>query len=231
MPFRVVPQRDRKLNRLIREGRESSYTRGEEIYAAGAAADELFVVRAGHVRLVLPPGGHGNERVAAVAGPGELFGEEALRAAEARLLGARAGEPAVTVALPGPRTLRALRTTTHTLPLLLRACARDLAGTRWSGPGSGGPPAALRLADLLLELARRLGRSEGHGGEEIRIPHWFTHQELADMIGSHRSTVTTRINEWIYEGIVRDDDHALLILRPGALKKRSSGREAWLSGR
>lgn len=234
MPFHLVPQRDRKLNRLVQEGPVRAYARGEEIYGAGADADALYLVRRGHVALRLPPGAPDGGRIVAVAGPRELFGTEALEASATRLLGARAGEETEVVVLPGSRTLRAIRTTTHTLPLLVRAAGRDLARARWSGPGAAGPSTSARLADLLLELSRRMGRpseAAGKGTRTIRIPHWFTHQELADLVGGHRSTVTTLLNDWIYEGVLEDDDHALVVLRPGALEARGSGREGWISGR
>ena len=63
----------------------------------------------------------------------------------------------------------------------------------------------------------------------MRIPHWFTHAELADLVGAHRSTVTTQLNEWIYEGLLRDESGELLIARTDRLRKESSHREEWLA--
>jgi len=230
VPFRVVPKRDRNLNRVIRNGRETSYVREQIVYDVGEDADDLYLVRDGHARLTLPGRGGEPARTVLVAGPGEIFGLEALEPDAVRLLGARAGEPSTLVALPGARTLRAIRTTTWTLPLLLSAANRDLARALWAGPGARGPSTPRRLADLLLELARRLGEPVEEGGGAIRIPHWLTHQELADLVGAHRSTVTTRINDWIYQDLLDSDGRALVVRRPDELERRGSGRAAWLSG-
>ncbi len=221
----MVPQRDRKLYGIVKSGREVSACRGERLYGAGEPADELFVVRSGYVRLTLPEDGDRRPRTVAVAGPDELFGVDAVLSSTRRVFTATAGEDVTAVGVPGPRTLRAIRNTTWTLSLLVRSLHRDLARARWSGPGSGGPTTDRRLADLLAELAGRLG-VPGEGG--VRIPHWFTHQELADLIGGHRSTVTTRINEWIYAGLLEEDDHALVVRDPDGLHAAGSGREGWL---
>jgi DNA-binding transcriptional MocR family regulator len=52
---------------------------------------------------------------------------------------------------------------------------------------------------VILDLVERLGEPEGEG---FRLPHWFTHQELADLAGAHRSTVTTALNDWIWRGVL-----------------------------
>ena len=228
MPHKIVPQRDRKLNRLLKEGEELVLSRGGALYEAGSPAERLYMVRTGHVRLTLPSDDGGRERTAAVAGPWEIFGEEALVDGSRRAYGARAGEPARVSAVSGGDALRSIRGRGRTLPLFLRAAAVDLLRARWSSPGGSGPSTAERLADLLLELAGRFGKAES---ATIRIPHWFTHAELADLVGAHRSTVTTQLNDWIYEGLLQDGSNEVVIARPEALDRRSSGREEWLEGR
>ena len=42
---------------------------------------------------------------------------------------------------------------------------------------------------------------------------------LADLSGCHRSTVTTLLNEWIYEGFLRQVDGELRILKAESLPK------------
>jgi CRP-like cAMP-binding protein len=82
-----------------------------------------------------------------------------------------------------------------------------------------GASARARIADVILDLSRRLGEDEGR---RIRIPHWFTHQELADLSNVHRSTVTTTLNEWIYEGVLKEGQKSLIVAKIGALRKAGS---------
>lgn len=228
MPLKIVPQRDRKLNGLLDDGEELTVSRGETVYECGTPARRLYLVRDGHVRLTLPPDQRGRERTTAVAGPWELFGVEAMVEESRRPYGARAGEKASLVAVEGAEAFRSLRGTRRTLPRLLQAASVDLMRARWPSPGGSGPTTSQRLADLLLEFADRFGAEEDDG---IRIPHWFTHEELADLVGAHRSTVTTQLNDWIYEGLLQEGSNEIVLRRPEALDERSSGRERWVLGR
>lgn len=225
MPLKLVPQRDRKLNGLLKDGEEVTVSRGRPLWEMGDPAGTIMLVREGHVRLTLPRNGGSEERTVAVAGPWEVFGEEALVEGSLRPYSARAGEKLLCRAIDGAEAYRAIRGTRRTLPLLLKATSLDLLRARWPAPGSSGPTTGERLADLLLELACRFGKS---GQQGTRIPHWFTHAELADLVGAHRSTITTQLNDWIYEGVLRDDSGELVIVRAESLRERSSRREDWL---
>lgn len=227
MPLKLVPQRDRKLNGLLKKGDELTASRGHALYEIGDPAQSLMLVREGHVRLTLPQnGGARTERTVAVVGPWEIFGEESLVEGSRRPYAARAGEKLRIHSIDGAEAYKAIRGTRRTLPLLLKASSVDLLRARWPAPGSSGPTTAQRLADLLLELGCRFGEPDEEG---VRIPHWFTHAELADLVGAHRSTVTTQLNEWIYEGLLRDESGELLIARTDCLRKESSHREEWLA--
>lgn len=225
MPLKLVPQRDRKLNGLLKDGDEVTVSRGDSLWEMGDPARTVLLVREGHVRLTLPRNGGSEERTVAVAGPWEVFGEEALVEGSLRPYSAWAGEKLRCRAIDGGEAYRAICGTQRTLPLLLRAASLDLLRARWPAPGSSGPTTGERLADLLLELVCRFGKS-AEGG--TRIPHWFTHAELADLVGAHRSTITTQLNDWIYEGVLRDESGELVVVRTDSLRERSSSREDWL---
>lgn len=228
MPLKLVPQRDHKLHSLLQNADDVVAPRGRSLFEMGEPARALFLVREGHVRLTLPQGDRSGERTVAVAGPWEIFGEEALVSGSLRSYGARAGERVRIQAVDGEEAYRAIRTTGHILPLLLKAASTDLLRARWPAPGASGPTTAQRLADLLLELVCRFGQQDGDCEEEVRIPHWFTHAELADLVGAHRSTVTTQLNEWIYEGLLQEASGELVVARRNGLRERSSRREDWL---
>ena len=77
------------------------------------------------------------------------------------------------------------------------------------------------MGALLLHLSGRLGRAEEKKG--IRIPLRLPHRVLADLAGCHRSTVTTILNDWIYEGILTQKDGRFLILDPESLASSDPG--------
>lgn len=210
MPFRLVPRRDRKLNRLAKSGEELTLGRGEGVYRPGDPARDVYLVRSGHVEVWLGATDAAS-RVVALAGPLELFGLEAASSGPGvrRRYGARAGEGSILTVLPGKGVEQAFRTGVRTFPSALRALDGDLWRARWAGPGSAAPTTPQRVADVLLDLTGRFGREEAGPGTLLELR--LTHRVLADLAGAHRSTVTTLLNDWIYRGVVRDTGRGLVI--------------------
>ena len=218
MPLQVIPRRDRKLNRLIKAATPVEYRKGRTIYERGAESESVLLVQDGHVRLTLPRTGGTTDRTVAVVGPGELFGEEAVAGDVPRRYSAVAGSVCTVLPLSGTGVFKALRGSPKTLTMFLSSYDRDLAVARRLA-GSSGSSSKARIADVLLDLAYRLGDDDGR---RIRLEHWFTHQELADLAGAHRSTVTTALNDWIYEGVLNQRPKVLVVAKPGALRKAGS---------
>jgi CRP/FNR family cyclic AMP-dependent transcriptional regulator len=220
MPLKVVPQRDRKLHRLVKKGEALTLRKGETLFEPGGSGTKVFLVRSGHLRL-LRREGSGAHRTVAVAGPWELAGEEAAVSGVSRKTGAAAGEKTLVTLLNGEAVAQALRTAPKTLEAYLRAKEEELTLARClGGTGRSRGGASRRLSALLLHLSARLGRSEEAG---IRIPIRITHQALAELSGSHRSTVTTLLNDWIYEGLIRDEAGQIRILKKDGLARAGEG--------
>ncbi len=222
MPFKLVPQRDRKLYRLVKRGEVLTLPRGSTLYREGSPPGPVYLVRTGWLRLTLGPGDE-NGRTVGVVGPWELAGEEGLGSGTPRRTGTTAGTAAQVTVLDGGAVLKALGTSEKSLESYLRAKeeelsqARALAGARLSG----GAPA--RLALVLLHLAHRLGKEEKGG---IRIPLRVTHRLLGELSGAHRSTVTTILNDWIYRDLVDSEGGVLRVVDRGALARETGGWES-----
>jgi len=77
----------------------------------------------------------------------------------------------------------------------------------------------VRIADVLIDLTERFGVIDGR---KIVIGHWFTHQELADLACVHRSTVTTTLNEWMYEGVLKEGKKSLIVAKFATLRRAGS---------
>lgn len=219
MPLKVVPRRDRKLHRLVKKGETRVLKRGETLFEPGDLAHGVVLVRTGHLCLTIhDPTPY--ERIVAVAGPWELTGEEGLFPGTPRKTGAYAGEATHVTLLDGAGVTRALQTGSKTYGAFLLAkeeeliLARALLAPRRAG-GS-----AKHLAALLLHLSARLGRQGEKRG--YKIPIRLTHKVLADLSGCHRSTVTTLLNDWIYQGILAQEGGQIRILRPDSLAGRPS---------
>lgn len=220
MPLKVIPRRDRKLNKLLKAAVPVEYKKRKKIYARGDESPVAYIVRTGHVRLTLPRTGSQTERTVGIVGPNELFGEEALSPDVPRRYTAMSGTCCTVAPLDGSGVFKALRGSPKTLSTFFSSWHADLVSARRVA-GLSGSSSKARIADVLLNLARRLGNEEGR---KIRLEHWFTHQEIADLAGAHRSTVTTAMNDWIYDGVLKQGPRELVIAKPGTLRK--AGTEA-----
>jgi CRP-like cAMP-binding protein len=191
-----------------------SYNRGQEIFGPGKGAGMVYIVRTGCVRLYksLPDGRSIN---LGLLGPNTVFTQEvdpdglsSGSAAEALVdstvsvveidhladLISRAPELAAAVVHGMSRRLSELQTLTEQL------LARDT---------------SVRLATTLLSLARGFGRPTADGFTAITLP--VTHQNLANMIGSNRVTVTRKLLELQQHGAVRSLGRNSLAVNPDKL--------------
>ncbi len=221
LAVRMDPRRDRKLARLLGEGPLRELRRGEVVYRRGDPSAHLFHVEEGYVCLTVPFDDGRGERAVDLAGPGDLFGAEALLPARTRLYGACAGERTRLREAKGEEAARIVRGSRRTFEALLENLERELAEARTVAPGSASPPTSRRLADVVLALCERFGAPhEGNG--EVFVSHWIPHRVLAELTGAHRSTVTTLLNDWSYRGLLRHDRRSLVLLRgKGALLEAS----------
>jgi len=210
MPFRMEPPRDRKLFRLVKNADAVQLVKGRPLYAAGDPARDVFLVRDGFVRLVLPGMERGRpERTVGVALPWEMFGDEAFTEGHRRY-GAIAGSSCTVHPLPTSGVLMGLKTARKSLDAYLEGVEQELHRLRHAQGGSHGPSAAQRLAEVLIDVGRRCGEPEGRG---IALSQRLTHQVLADLAGAHRATVTTLLNDWLYDGVLASNSNGCLCIQ------------------
>jgi CRP/FNR family transcriptional regulator len=210
VPFRLEPARDRKLFRLVKRAEPQKLVKGRSMYGPGDVARDVYLVRSGFIRLVLPGMARGRaERTVGVALPWEIFGDEAFTESRRRY-GAIAGSTCLVYPLPKGGVLTGLKTAKSSLDAYLEGVERELHRLRHAQGGSRGPNASQRLAEVLLDMGERCGEPEGRG---IQLTLKLTHQVLADLAGAHRATVTTLLNDWLYDGILATAPDGCLALR------------------
>ncbi len=158
--------------------------KGERLYGAGDAADTVFRVDNGLVKLGIEVPG-GRERIIGVAGPGDLIGALTPgQLSQRESAEALSGSVVVTVV---PRAAAA-----DFEPALSRAAGDQLARVTLALE-DGELAVGARLARTLLRLGERFGqRSEG-GVVRLTLP--LTHDNLAAMIGAARETTTAGVGE------------------------------------
>lgn len=210
VPFRARPTRDRLLNRLVKRAPPAELRADEVLFRAGDPADEVVLVREGH--LVVSRGGPDAPALDLVL-PWEIGGDDALvRNPGPRREALRAGAPAVVQRLDGRAVRRVLRRAEGTFDAFWVAARERLALQRRLRPDRS---ARSRLAALLLHLAER-ATAEGKGSA-LEFPYACTHATLAELAALHRSTVTTILNDWLFDGLVEKGPVGWRIPNPEAL--------------
>ena len=205
---------------LETSSRLRTFARKAPIYLPAEAADAIFVLAEGRVKIchITPDG---KQSILAFIEPGELFGELALFTAGPRDEYAEALDRSTIILVPsvtfhqlldrrpemslsisklmGTRRMRIERRLKHLLFL----------------------PNRDRLIHLLLELAERYGRATG-GGVQLGIH--LSHQELANVIGSTRETVTVLLRDLQQEGLLETGRKRITLRNPLALAQAVSAQ-------
>jgi CRP/FNR family cyclic AMP-dependent transcriptional regulator len=187
------------LQRLEQSGSRRRYERNEVIYSPTDAADTVYVVESGRVKVQLGTP-DGKEKTLSLCLPGDVFGELCICGIVQRSDQAVALEPA-TVALFGVEGLLKLfaRETELARSFFQLVCGRVLeCQDQLAALAFEHTPR--RLARELLRLSELPDSSPENGA--VRLGANLTHEELATLIGTSRGVVTTLMNEFRTRGLV-----------------------------
>ncbi len=187
---------------------EKTYNGGEIIFFENDEVEKLYFLTGGRVKLtMLSP--EGKEKVMTILQEGDIFGEISIFDHDPHPLTAEVVEKAhlmiinlndleaVIMSHPGLaiKIIEALARKTR----LLTSQVRELVFKDATG----------RLASLLNRLSLEFGVETDAG---IKIELVLTHQELANLVGVSRVTVTKLINKFIDYGIIKTDRRKIVIL-------------------
>ena len=191
------------------------FRRRRFVYRAGDAADCLYVIIHGRVKLCRIEVETAREAVIDILPEGSLFGESALYSAA----GQRANSA---IAYENSRLLRiqvadfkrgmAEDDRLHDYTFRLIGQRLEHAERRLADFALNAIPA--RLDRLLADFSDRYGVSEPEG-VLIDIP--LPHREIASIVGSTRESVTVRLNAMRREGTIEFVNRKILIKRPASL--------------
>jgi CRP/FNR family cyclic AMP-dependent transcriptional regulator len=167
------------------------YTRGETIFRAGDLATDLHVLAQGQVKLVTLSA-NGSERILAILGPSDFFGEAFLGDAAYYSVDAVALSDVMTCPVSRAQFLQMslqapqfVLTFTQILASHLFDCREQLSASY--------APVKFRVIRVLLEQAERFGTHEASGWTTFKTV--LKHEELAAMVSATRVSVSMAIAE------------------------------------
>ncbi|MBC8352171.1 MAG: Crp/Fnr family transcriptional regulator [Planctomycetes bacterium] len=174
------------------------FPRGTPIYLPMDETNSVFLLASGRVKIChLTP--DGKQSILAFIEPGELFGELAMLDDGPRDEYAESVEKSTVVLIPGEVMRQTMEShagvtlgVTKLIGLRRRRIEQRLKNLLFLSNRD-------RLTHLLLELAEQYGVSDASG---LRLRIQLSHQELANVIGSTRETVTVVLGEMQQEGLL-----------------------------
>lgn len=195
--FKGLPQE--ALEDVARRLQVRSGAAGTLLVAQDEPGDSLFVVLAGRVKVALF-GDNGREVTLAILRPGEVFGEVSLIDGSPRSANVVAMVDSQVLALTREAFLQHLRSCPQTALNLMGEMARRIRQADEAIVGLALQDVEGRLSRMLARLAREEGDVNVEGGLLLRRRP--TQQELANMVGSSRETVSRTFASLIRRGLM-----------------------------
>ena len=205
-----------ELDELRAIGGVRNYRKNETIYELGHPAEQLYMVMKGRVRL-RDRDRDGRDVVVAFAADSEIFGYEVMSEYPRRILSAVAAEACEVLSVDGARLKGLMERHVSLQRNLTRYMGASILHQAEQLKMMAFLDVPTRLAGTILWFADRYGQARDGA---IEVPYWFTHQEMADLIGSTRETVTTVLAQFKRDGLIVSRNHHFIILDRGALTRK-----------
>ena len=189
-----------------------SCRRGETIFLENDPGDALYIIQSGLVRIYRVAE-DGREKTLAILTDGDFFGEMALMDEMPRSAVAQAREPTQLLAIHKQDFERLLAQNPHLSRAIITSLSRRLRAANEQLLGAVFLDVRERVHRILKVLAAEHGHPHPGGGRIIGLR--LTHQELANLAGTSRETVTRVLAEMQDEGLIRWQDRRLVLTTRG----------------
>jgi CRP/FNR family transcriptional regulator, cyclic AMP receptor protein len=211
---------DAEIARLASCARQKPCARGETVVVQhDPAGEHLYVVAEGEAAVVVE-GADGKESIVSLLKRGDFFGEMSLLDGSPRGATVRTTEASRLIVLRGEDVLRGLRDWPGFAQTLLCEVTRRLRQSNAKVAGLAHQRVERRVALVVLQLFEERGvRLKDESGRRCAILRGRpTQQQIAEMAGTSRETVSRVLTEWEKRKWVRDHVRDLFLFDEDALK-------------
>ena len=200
----TAPEAQRDIAaRLVMRSRQA----GSQIMAQDEPSDSLYIIQRGRVRQVIH-GDNGRQMSLGILGPGDFFGEISAFDGKERGGTAEALEDTTVLVLAREQLFEHLKKYPATAVTFLVEMSRRMRKQNELIANLALRDVGVRLARKLLELAKEESGDEAGCAVIRRRP---TQQELANMVGSCRETVSRAMAGFARKGLVKVKGRALTL--------------------
>jgi CRP/FNR family cyclic AMP-dependent transcriptional regulator len=208
---------DQHLAALVPAVQHRRFPRGSFIIRAGEDTDALYIILAGHAKVLIPDD-DGNEVILSHLGPNDFFGEMGLLDDQPRSASVETTEACEVLRISRTAFLNCLRDNFDSAMLVIRNLVKRLREADRKIESLALIDVYGRVARLLMELAKEV---DGQWIVEKAPPK----QEIARMIGASREMVSRVVKDLHDKGVIRADKRRIIVLdRHSMGARRSSAR-------
>ena len=209
VPWNVLEQlTPGQLLALNQAGTIRTLNKGDFVFRTGEHASGVYFLKSGKIKISQPVS-NGKEVILWFCFGGDIFGlAEAAQHGE-REVSAQACEHCEILSIPQTRFNAYLFEHPQVMYLLLQVMSSRLRCLSETLANVAGEPVQTRLARLMFWLCARYGRREG---DSVVMNIHITHQEIADMIGATRQTVTTIMGDFKRKHMLETHDHFIHVI-------------------
>jgi CRP/FNR family transcriptional regulator/CRP/FNR family cyclic AMP-dependent transcriptional regulator len=198
---------DREADTVLELMREKSVGRGATVFHQHDSGGGLYLILAGQVKITRT-GRDGRDVTVAVLDEGNFFGEMSLLDGQPRSASATALQATRLLVLDREHFQRHVLAQPRIVAKLLRELSKRLRGADQAIENL----ALGSVHDRLFHLLGHLGRRDPRQADTGVIERSPTHQELAEMVGSSRETVTRTLAGMEKAGLIAIERRRVTLL-------------------
>jgi CRP-like cAMP-binding protein len=187
----------------------------QPLYLTGDPSSNVYLLKKGRVKIA-NTAPSGKEVTFDILEPGEVFGELDVLEDAPRSTSAETLDDAVICVIPRKDFDQYLAMHPTVMFKLTKLIGLRLKKIQSRVEDLVFREVPARLAHLLSELGKTEGVAEKQG---IRLKVKLTHQEMANLIGCSRETVSTTMGQFRDDGLLQIDGRTITILKPDGLSR------------
>jgi len=209
---RITTSNSSKLFKIIRSRKTTrEYQNQQDIFSQGDAADAIFYIQKGNVKLTVVSG-RGKKAVIAILGRGDFFGEGCLAKQMVRGSTATTIHESTIASVPKGDMDRIIRQNPVFAKAFIAHLVVQMVRIEENYVDQIFNSSEKRLARILLMLAPR-----GKNGSRKLLFPGMIQDNLAQMVGTTRSRINFFMNRFRKKGFIDYNGNARLTVHPGLL--------------
>ena len=201
-----LPDVDRE--QFLKIGQTHRFKKSDFVFRAGDATHHVYLLLSGRVKIY-QPSSVGKEVILWFCFGGELFGLAEAAGGSERVVSAQACDESEILSIRQDRFTDFLLQHPHSALMIVQVLSCRLRVLSEVVINLVSDDVRTRILKMLLQLGARCGTTHQQG---LRLNLSLTHQEIADMIGTTRQTVTTMLGQLEREGMIKTEHHMISIV-------------------